>query len=224
MGRAQQLGIEPAELGLLAGQQSLEPVTKSDPSPQKEIRFLAAPSPVPTGKPKANSQESLGTGSPGTAKHGPLQTPRAEQSTHNPRGTTEPRLRVNVELLWRVIRNNTEAICQHFYPQGWCNGHEWKIGDSTGAPGTHKGSLGFQLSGEKAGLCNDRATGQGWNLVTLLMETFGSDFPEAARRVGAFLGTNVFEESRAKPADAQVPPISTPLKASTAGSLKSAAD
>src|SRR4029077_3319603 len=87
--------------------------------------------------------------------------------------TKVPRPKVNEPLLWNVIRKNCETLCERLFPLGRKEGSEWKIGDSTGAQGR---SLGIRLTGENAGLCHDRATGQGWSLTTLLMETFGIDF------------------------------------------------
>ena len=112
-----------------------------------------------------------------------------------PRRTPEARPRVNEELLRNLIQNGSETISRHFFPAGRKEGAEWKIGDVSGAPGS---SLGIQLSGEKdkIGLCHDRATGQGWNLVALLMEHLGVDFPEVARRIGALFGINLLEEPR----------------------------
>jgi hypothetical protein len=63
---------------------------------------------------------------------------------------------------WKVLdeyeRANAETICRWFFPHGKKVGQEWKIGDVTGVPGE---SLGVQLTGDKAGLWHDRATGEG---------------------------------------------------------------
>jgi hypothetical protein len=127
--------------------------------------------------------------------------------------------RVNEERLDEVVCHDTEKICRVFYPHGWRDGKEWRIADSTGAEGR---SLGIQLTGEKAGLCHDRATGQGWRLTQLLIESFGISFPEVARRIGALLGIDLFESVNQPVAFSRRPLAANPY--CSQGSYKSPED
>jgi hypothetical protein len=87
-----------------------------------------------------------------------------------------------------LIRNNIETLCRHFFSAGRKEDQEWKIGDITGAAGN---SLGIQLTGDKAGVWHDRATGQGGDFTKLIMENRGVHFPAAADMIGHCLGVNV---------------------------------
>src|SRR5258708_6836174 len=73
--------------------------------------------------------------------------------------------RINWKKLEDFERNNAERICRHFFPSGKKNNLEWRLGDVGGAPGD---SLGVQLVGERAGLWQDRATGEGGRLRKLI--------------------------------------------------------
>ena len=95
---------------------------------------------------------------------------------------------IDVKLLSRLVRENSESLCRHFFPRGKRLGQEWKLADIGGGEGQ---SLGIQLRGEKAGLWHDRATGAGGDFPKLLMENRGVSYPEAARLIGNFLGVNI---------------------------------
>ena len=73
--------------------------------------------------------------------------------------------RIDWKALEEFERNSTERICRQFFPLGKKVGHEWKLGDVTGASGD---SLGVELGGEKAGLWIDRATGEKGKLRKLI--------------------------------------------------------
>src|SRR5262245_31593810 len=64
-------------------------------------------------------------------------------------------------------RQNAERICRYFFPDGKKEGQEWKIDDVNGGKGR---SLGIHLSGEKAALWYDHATGEGGRLRKLIAQ------------------------------------------------------
>lgn len=83
-------------------------------------------------------------------------------------------------------RDHAEAICARWLPGGKRRGSEWVVGDRTGASGE---SLRIHLSGEKAGIWSDFATGdKGGDLVALVAFVDGCAQGEAAIRLGKFLG------------------------------------
>lgn len=95
---------------------------------------------------------------------------------------------IDADLLHRLVTENTETLCRHFFSEGKKVRHEWRIADTSGASGQ---SLGIELCGPKAGLWYDHATGEGGTFVKLLMENQGVKFTEAARLIGSFLGSKV---------------------------------
>jgi twinkle protein len=99
---------------------------------------------------------------------------------------------VDTAHLHQLIRNNILSLCRQFFPHGKREGPEWKIGDVTGQKGD---SLGIQLTGDKAGLWHDRATGQGGDFIELIMQNRGVSFPLAADMIGNALGICVRVET-----------------------------
>jgi hypothetical protein len=95
---------------------------------------------------------------------------------------------IDTERLEELIRSSIEILCRYFFSAGRKEGREWKIGDVTGVAGN---SLGIQLTGDKAGVWHDRATGQGGNFTKLIMENRGVHFPATADMIGNCLGVNV---------------------------------
>jgi hypothetical protein len=83
---------------------------------------------------------------------------------------------INFDLLRELERTRTDDLCRWFFPNGRKVGNEWRIADTTGAPGN---SLGIQLTGPNAGLWHDRATGAGGDFIKLLCENRNLTFPQA---------------------------------------------
>src|SRR5690242_8541456 len=88
--------------------------------------------------------------------------------------------RIDTERLNALIQERAEDLCRALFPGGKKKGREWKIGNVQGEPGD---SLGIELEGRKAGVCHDRATGDGWGFCKLVMANRGLDFPAAARLI-----------------------------------------
>jgi hypothetical protein len=99
-----------------------------------------------------------------------------------------------------VERSRAEELCRSFFPDGKKLGNEWKLGDVSGAQGN---SLGIQLTGSKAGLWQDRATGEGGDFVNLLRKNRDLGFVQAVEEIERALGMSLRGES---------PPHPTPQK------------
>ena len=103
-----------------------------------------------------------------------LRAPVPAQSNHQPQPAARMQL-IDTERLEELIRSSIEILCRYFFSAGRKEGREWKIGDVTGVAGN---SLGIQLTGDKAGVWHDRATGQGGNFTKLIMENRVCIFPQ----------------------------------------------
>jgi hypothetical protein len=90
---------------------------------------------------------------------------------------------------WKALdvfeHENAERICRHFFPSGKKLGHEWKLGDITGAAGN---SLGIELNGDRAGLWQDRATGEKGKLRNLIAANRGVEDQEAVAEIERAFG------------------------------------
>jgi hypothetical protein len=95
---------------------------------------------------------------------------------------------IDLDLLRDLVRSRAEELCGHFFPHGKKEGNEWKIGDISGTPGE---SLGIQLTGQKAGLYHDRATGEGGDFITLLRENRNITFPQAIAEIERAFGKSL---------------------------------
>jgi hypothetical protein len=95
---------------------------------------------------------------------------------------------INCDLLRELELGRAEELCRLFFPNGKKMGGEWILGDVSGALGN---SLGIQLTGAKAGLWYDRATGEGGNLVKLICLMENMTFPQAVGSIECALGINL---------------------------------
>jgi hypothetical protein len=106
-----------------------------------------------------------------------------------------PEARIKVDRIdWQAFGNyeqqNAEPICRHFFPLGKKFGHEWKLGDTTGAAGN---SLGVELDGDRAGLWQDRATGEKGRLRNLIATKGGISDQAAVEEVERAFGATFRE-------------------------------
>jgi 5S rRNA maturation endonuclease (ribonuclease M5) len=113
---------------------------------------------------------------------------------------------IDCDLLRDVERSRAEELCRRFFPNGKKLGNEWKLGDVSGVPGN---SLGVALAGLKAGLWQDRATGEGGDFVKLLCANRELGFVQAVQEIERALGVSLRDESPPSPAIAQ---LATPAK------------
>jgi hypothetical protein len=99
---------------------------------------------------------------------------------------------INYDLLRAIERERVEELCSRFFPNGEKVGHEWKLGDVSGAPGN---SLGVELTGEKAGVWHDRTTGEGGGFVKLLAANHNTTFVQATQEIERALGISLSADS-----------------------------
>ena len=94
---------------------------------------------------------------------------------------------INTDELNSTVRERIERLCHHFFPQGRKVNNQWRVADIAGVRGD---SLGIQLTGPKAGLWHDFATGQGGIFPDLLMANRSLCFPDAVTEIECFLGVS----------------------------------
>jgi twinkle protein len=99
---------------------------------------------------------------------------------------------INCDLLREWERTRAEDLCRRFFPNGKKVGTEWKIADTTGAPGN---SLAIQLAGAKPGLWHDWATGEGGDFIELLRANRNLTFPQAVEEIEQALGISLLVDS-----------------------------
>ena len=101
-----------------------------------------------------------------------------------PRDLDAEREAIRVELLVRL-----ESVLAALFPAGRKRGGKFLVGDVLGSPGD---SLEIVLTGDKAGLWTDRATGDGGDIFTLIAAHLGidthADFPRVLDASTELLG------------------------------------
>ncbi len=85
------------------------------------------------------------------------------------------------------LTGNIGALCEHLLPNGRREGAEYCCGSVRGEPGK---SLGVHLTGAKAGVWKDFATGQGGDLLDLIAATLGLDTADAIGWAKNWLGVD----------------------------------
>lgn len=80
---------------------------------------------------------------------------------------------------------SAESVASHLFPQGKKQAHEWCVGSLDGEPGA---SLKIHLTGRKAGVWADFATGEGGDLLKLWVKARGLSMVEALKQAKEFLG------------------------------------
>lgn len=98
--------------------------------------------------------------------------------------------RIDRQLLKRTIRENIEALCRYFFPNGKKVGQEWQVGSLQGEAGR---TLNIHLEGDKAGVFQDFNTGERGDFITAIKIARGLKFVEAALEIGKAIGINLEE-------------------------------
>ncbi|BBL73186.1 toprim domain-containing protein [Methylomagnum ishizawai] len=111
-----------------------------------------------------------------------------------------------------LLAEQAESVAKHLLPEGKRDGREWRCGSVHGEPGQ---SLGVHLSGPKAGVWADFASGQGGDLLDLWMTVGKTDLPKAMREAARWLGVAIDPPRFAKGGHrrAFVKPSKTPVEA-----------
>lgn len=91
-----------------------------------------------------------------------------------------------------MLADQAETVCRKLLPNGKREGREWSVGSVAGEPGS---SMKICLTGSKAGVWADFASGQGGDLIDLWREVYGLTMAETLAEVKSYLG--VADEPRA---------------------------
>jgi twinkle protein len=92
---------------------------------------------------------------------------------------------MNAAELSRAMADRAADIAQYLLPAGKKASGEWKAGSTSGEAG---GSLSVRITGAKAGVWRDFATGEGGDLLDLWTQARGLSIAEAMREAKAYLG------------------------------------
>jgi len=104
------------------------------------------------------------------------------------------------------LASRADEVAAYLLPSGRLDGNEWRSGDVSGASGQ---SLGIHLSGDKAGVWQDFATGEGGDLLTLWQAVRGCNFKQALNEAAEYLGmdtTPARPKLKAKPLPVRTSP------------------
>lgn len=85
----------------------------------------------------------------------------------------------------RLLASRAQSVAEYLLPAGRKEGAEWRCGSVGGEPGK---SLGVHLTGDKAGLYSDFATGQGGDLLDLWRAARGCGLSQALTEATDWLG------------------------------------
>ena len=112
-----------------------------------------------------------------------------------------PDARHNVDRLKECMQGRMESLLSYLLPAGKVRSGKFYVGDVQGNPGD---SMVVELSGPKAGMWFDHATGQGSDIIELWaavrhLDT-RRDFPKILDEIGTWLGEAPPATTRSKPA------------------------
>jgi twinkle protein len=85
----------------------------------------------------------------------------------------------------RMLADRAQSVAEYLLPQGRKEGQEWRAGSTAGERGQ---SLGVHLAGQKSGVWQDFATGEGGDLLDLWCASRNMRLPEALDAARAWLG------------------------------------
>lgn len=94
------------------------------------------------------------------------------------------------------LLGQVEAVCFHLFPQGKRKGREFTVGSLNGEAG---GSLSVNLSGGKAGVWKDFATGETGDIYKLWMGAKNCSFKEAFEEACKYVGFTHIDRPKPKP-------------------------
>ena len=95
-----------------------------------------------------------------------------------------------------LLAKQADSVASMLLPGGKRVGNEYRAGDTTGGNGK---SLGVHLSGEKAGVWCDFATGETGDLLDLWCSARGITLPAALTEAKAYLGVKAPNYEAHKP-------------------------
>lgn len=92
---------------------------------------------------------------------------------------------ITVSEISKSLARNAEHIAKMLLPEGKRQGREWIVG---GVHGERGKSMAVCVSGDKAGIWSDFATGESGDLLDLWRESKGIDFKQAVDEAKEYLG------------------------------------
>ena len=110
---------------------------------------------------------------------------------------------MNAKELSQRMAGEAAAIAQYLLPGGKRQSGEWKAGSINGDEGK---SLSVRLSGAKAGVWADFASGESGDLIDLWAAVRGCSIAEAIREAKDYLGVRGSMPERGKKAFKRVAP------------------
>ena len=109
----------------------------------------------------------------------------------------------DIVAIKRMLADKAQAVAEMLLPGGRKEGSEWRAGSTGGEKGQ---SLGVHLSGQKAGIWQDFATGEGGDLLDLWVAVKGGTLADAISDAKAWLGISDPEPYREPKKTYQRPP------------------
>lgn len=94
---------------------------------------------------------------------------------------------MNAKELSQRMAGEAAAIAQYLFPNGKRQAGEWRLGGLSGEPGK---SMGIRLTGAKAGVWMDFASGEKGDLLDAWMAARACSLTEAMREAKQYLGIN----------------------------------
>ena len=92
---------------------------------------------------------------------------------------------MNAAELSQRMASEAASIAQYLFPNGKRVAGEWRVGGTSGEPGQ---SLGIRLTGAKAGVWADFASGEKGDLLDAWAAVRGCSIAEAIREAKDYLG------------------------------------
>jgi hypothetical protein len=99
----------------------------------------------------------------------------------------------DIIVIKQALNQRAHAVAEMLLPQGKRQGNEWRVGSLSGEPGK---SLGVHLTGKKAGVWCDFATGEKGDLIDLWMKVSGLRLVEVLDRARDYVGMEAPKEYR----------------------------
>lgn len=109
----------------------------------------------------------------------------------------------DIVTIKRMLSERAQAVAEMLLPGGRREGSEWRAGSVGGEKGQ---SLGVHLTGSKAGIWQDFATGDGGDLLDLWVACKGGALPDALDAARGWLGVSRPEPYREPTKSFQRPP------------------
>lgn len=91
----------------------------------------------------------------------------------------------DINLVKRSLEDRILTVCEYLLPAGRKDGHEFRVGDTSGSVGK---SLGVRLTGTKVGIWSDFATGEGGDIIDLWCVAKGQKIADGLKDMQDFLG------------------------------------